>query len=159
METKVHNFSHLNQTSQKKALSIANQRVPVSENEHYIPEPYKKVARGMEEQFANFMLEEMNKTTGDSSTDSASQYYKGLMTAERAKIMSESDQGLGLKKVILEQIYPKRLRNKIAFENFVARDKAQQAMLKKNSIEMYKKADRTQQLDQLSNSIDHREGN
>ena len=156
LETKVNTFSHLmNPNSKKQALPVKDKNIQVSDNEQYIPEPYKKVARGMEEQFANFMLEEMNKTTGNKDNDSASQFYKGLMTSERAKTMSESTHGLGLKKVILDQIYPQRLRNKIAHDNFMARENAQH---KQSKIEMYRNTDRALQLDEISKATGPEEG-
>lgn len=158
MENRIHGFSHLNKGAQKKkAVPVQNQRIQKPSNEQFIPDPYKKVAKGMEEQFANFMLEEMNKTTNEAEgQDSASQYYKSLMTGERAKAMAESSQGgLGLQKIILDQIYPQRLRNKIAYDNFNARENAQ---MNRNRIEMYRASERTNELDALSKAVKHDEG-
>lgn len=86
-------------------------------DEKYIPDPYKKVATGMEKQFAEFMIQQMRKTTGEEKGSSAQDYYKGMMDSERAKAMSSGD-GIGLKKMILDQIYPKRLRNKLAYQAY-----------------------------------------
>lgn len=74
----------------------------------------KKVAQGTEEGFAKFMLDQMKKSIGSSSPDSTGmRVYKDLLTAEQAKIMTSKDGGLGLQKVILDQIIPKHLRMKI----------------------------------------------
>ena len=37
-------------------------RNKVSDSSKYIPKPYKDVAKGMEEQFARYMIEQMKKT-------------------------------------------------------------------------------------------------
>ncbi|MCO4753888.1 MAG: rod-binding protein [Bacteriovoracaceae bacterium] len=76
-----------------------------------VPKEYMDVAQGMETQFINHMLNEMRKTVKSSEPDSsASKYYKGLVDHERAKIMATTDNGIGLKDVILDQIYPKHMR-------------------------------------------------
>ena len=69
--------------------------------------PIGKVARGMEQQFVEFMINEMEKTSGKKENSMAGNYYKSLMNTERAKTMTEVDGGMGLQEMILEQIYPK----------------------------------------------------
>lgn len=82
-------------------------------NNRYIPKPYKDVAKGMEAQFAEYMISQMNKAVGKNTPESsASKYYKSLLDLERAKLMTEQGKGLGIQEMILNQIYPKRLRNK-----------------------------------------------
>ncbi|MBC74869.1 MAG: hypothetical protein CME64_02525 [Halobacteriovoraceae bacterium] len=76
-----------------------------------IPKEYMDVAQGMETQFINHMLNEMRKSVKSTEPDSsATKYYKSLMDHERAKIMAETENGIGLKDVILDQIYPKHMR-------------------------------------------------
>ena len=85
----------------------------------FIPEPYKKVAKDYETQFAQFMLEKMNQTaTGEKEVSSAENYYRSLQTEERAKILTNNRGGLGIQDLILDQIYPKRLRNEMAYKYY-----------------------------------------
>ena len=84
----------------------------------YIPKPYKDVAGGMEKQFAEFMINQMNKTTGEQSSDDGMDYYKSLLTEERAKTLTQSGGGLGLQKLILDQIYPQKFRNEHAYHQY-----------------------------------------
>ena len=72
-------------------------------------DPYRKVAKKMEENFLNFLIEKMRQAaplTEDKSTSMS--YYKGLLDQQRAKIMAESNGGLGIQDVILRQIAPER---------------------------------------------------
>lgn len=76
-----------------------------------VPKEYTAVAEGMETQFTNHLLNEMGKTIHSETPESgATKYYKSLMNYERAKIMAKSDNGLGLKNVILEQIVPHHMK-------------------------------------------------
>lgn len=78
----------------------------------------------MEAQFAEFMIEQMNKTVpGHAGKSSAMNIYKQLQNSQRAKVMSETGGGLGVQKVILDQVYPKRFRNKIMYENYLKQTK------------------------------------
>lgn len=86
----------------------------------YIPKQFKEVAESMESQFAETMLKQMNQTIDETpGEDSGMDYYKSLQTSERAKMMSKQN-NLGLQNVILDQIYPKRLRNEIALKQYEA---------------------------------------
>lgn len=91
-------------------------------NYHLIPKAYKKVAGDLEGQFAELMLEQMDKTIDRSDElSTANNYYSSLQRSEHAKAMSSSDKGTGIKQMILDQIYPSRLRteqNLAAYENF-----------------------------------------
>ena len=82
------------------------------EREH-IPDAYKKVARGMEQQFVEFMINEMEKTSGKKDHSMAGNYYKSLLNTHRAELMSQVNGGMGLQEMILDQIYPKKLRKKL----------------------------------------------
>ena len=84
----------------------------------YVPKEYRDVARGMEQQFIEYMIGQMEKTTGNSDSSISNNYYKSLLNTERAKIISDHNSGLGLQEVILEQIYPKKFRNKEAFNYY-----------------------------------------
>ena len=76
-----------------------------------VPKQYMEIAEGMETQFINHMLGEMRKTVHTEKPDSnASKYYKSLMDYERSKIMAATDNGVGLKDVILDQIVPQHLK-------------------------------------------------
>ena len=91
----------------------------------YIPREYRKVAQGLEEQFARFMIDEMEKTTGRNDKTTAGNYYQSLLNSHRAKIMSETNGGLGLQDMILDQIYPAKFRNKEAYELYLKNAKEQ----------------------------------
>lgn len=86
----------------------------------YIPKQFQEVAESMESQFAEAMLKQMNQTVGEESGDDMGmEFYKSLQTSERAKMMSKQN-NLGLQTIILDQIYPKRLRNEMALKQYEA---------------------------------------
>jgi Rod binding domain-containing protein len=146
----------MQQSKKSKGFDISDRNKQITNNSQYVPDPYKKVAASMEKQFANFMLNEMNKTTGEEfGKDTGSDYYKSLLTSERSKAVSENGDGLGLKKMILDQIYPQRLRSKIAYDSFNDRESSQ---FKKNKIEMHHKQQRFSELNQLSSSVQTEKG-
>lgn len=93
----------INPANQQRGLK------PVSREE--MLKPYVEVAEGMETQFTNHMIEQMRRTIPrDHELSSAESYYESLMDNERAKNMAQSDTGLGLKRVILDQIVPAHLK-------------------------------------------------
>ena len=109
--TEINNaYLNLVKSSNKRALS--------QDDVKYIPRPYRDVASGMEKQFAEFMINQMKKTTGESETGTGMDYYKSLLTTERAKSMTENGGGLGLQKLILDQVYPKKFRNAQAYAQY-----------------------------------------
>ena len=72
-------------------------------------DPYLKVAKSMESEFIKLMLENMQNTVIKDKKDSGEEsYYRSLLTRERANLMAENGDGVGLKNLILEQIYPKK---------------------------------------------------
>jgi len=89
------------------------------DDRRFIPKPYLETAQNIEQQFAEYMLNEMNKSIAKSESDSApgADYYEALKTTEQAKIMASQNQ-LGLQNVILDQIYPKRMRNEMALRQY-----------------------------------------
>lgn len=100
----------------------------------YIPKQYQNVAESMEAQFAKEMIEQMNQTVDEApGEDSGMDYYKSLQTQERAKMMAKQN-NLGLQNLILDQIYPKRLRNEMALKQYEA-----QADLIHHNLPSYKK--------------------
>lgn len=86
----------------------------------YVPKKYKEFARGMEKQFAQFMVEQMNKTSGAKEGGTGEQYYKSLLVSERSDMLTKKDGGLGLQKLILNQIYPNHKRNKFVHQQYQA---------------------------------------
>lgn len=93
------------------------------DDKKYIPKQYQEVAESMEQQFAEFMLKQMNKAVEENEPDGEGaggmDYYKSLQTTERAKMMAKQN-NLGLQNVILDQIYPKRMRNEMALKQYEA---------------------------------------
>ena len=76
--------------------------------------PYEEIAEGMESNFTSHLLAEMRKTVPKETPDSsATDYYNSLLDYERAQLMARSDTGLGVKKVVLEQIVPHHLKHYI----------------------------------------------
>lgn len=74
--------------------------------------PFEDIAEGMEANFTSHMLAEMRKTIPKESPDSsAMEYYNSLLDYERAQLMAKSDSGLGIKKVILDQIVPQNMKH------------------------------------------------
>ncbi len=105
----------------------------------YIPKQYKEVAENMEAQFAEEMIKQMNQTVDETSgEDSGMDYYKSIQTSDRAKMMA-SQNNLGLQNVILDQIYPKRLRNEVSLKQY----EAQANLIHQNlpSYKLHKKTD------------------
>ena len=77
-----------------------------------IPQPYLDVAQGMEKQFLEFMISQMkNSVNRAEEPDSAMNYYESLLTEEQAQQITSQNGGLGLQKLILDQVYPEYLRN------------------------------------------------
>ena len=104
-------------------------------DEQYIPDEYKKFAHGMEKQFVEFMIDQMKKTVpGQEKDDSATKYYKSLMNSERAEVMSSKNGGMGVKTMILDQIYPKNKRSKFAYNQYLKMKNDQQKTLGRNEI-------------------------
>ncbi|MDP7321800.1 MAG: rod-binding protein [Bacteriovoracaceae bacterium] len=72
-----------------------------------VPKPYLKVAEGLEAQFTNHLLNQMRKTVHPIEPESqAEKIYKSMLDSERSELMSKTDTGLGIKDLVLEQIYP-----------------------------------------------------
>jgi len=74
--------------------------------------PFEEIAEGMEASFTSHMLSEMRKTVPKETPDSSSmEYYNSLLDYERSQLMAKSDTGLGVKKIILDQIVPNHLKH------------------------------------------------
>ncbi len=85
----------------------------------YIPKKYKEFAQGMEQQFAKYMVQQMNKNSGQSQEmNTANSYYKDLLTNEHTKALTETNNGLGIQDLILDDVYPKKFRNEAAFNAY-----------------------------------------
>jgi len=102
-------------TTANQAKELNNKTV---DDRKFIPKQFQEVAESMESQFAEAMLKQMNQTINETSDeDSGMDFYKSLQTSERAKMMSKQN-NLGLQNVILDQIYPKRLRNELGLKQY-----------------------------------------
>lgn len=94
--------------------------------------PYEEIAEGMETSFTSHMLAEMRKTVPKEGPDTpAMDYYNSLLDSERAQLMAKSDSGLGIKKVILDQIVPQHMKHYL--KN--AHPEVRQGMTKENTNE------------------------
>jgi Rod binding domain-containing protein len=75
-----------------------------------VPDEYKKIAEGMESQFAKLMIDQMRKSIQKSDKESSAEnFYRSVMDSKYADLMTKGE-GLGLQKVILDQIYPRHKR-------------------------------------------------
>ncbi len=103
----------------ENAKNIQNTGITKIDDRKFIPKEFVKVAQGLEQQFAEMMINEMNKTSGDEGAEDGigMDYYKSLQNTERAKTLTEQNQ-LGLQDLILDQIYPKRMRNEMALQQY-----------------------------------------
>lgn len=111
-------------TPQAQALATAQRTNPTK--------PYQDVAEGMETSFTSHMLAEMRKTIPKESPDSsATEYYNSLLDYERAQTMAKSDSGLGIKKIILDQIVPQHMKHYLK----TAQPEVRQGMTKENTNE------------------------
>lgn len=92
-----------------------NSHSPISTQTKNSPiKPYEEVAEGMETNFTSHLLAEMRKTVPKESPDSsATEYYNSLMDFERAQLMAKSETGLGVKKMVLDQIVPNHMKHYI----------------------------------------------
>lgn len=96
--------------------SISNQQ-----NSQERPDPirkkYEEVAEGFEAQFIDHLFTEMEKSVDrQDPMGQAEGIYSSFLNFERAQIASKQN-GLGLKKLILDQIYPQHLTKKIIANN------------------------------------------
>ena len=106
--------------TQVKQRAVENS--PKIDDRQYIPKQYKEVAAGMEQQFAEMMLDQMSRTVDEAEPEQGGMgmdYYKSLQKTERAKAMTAQN-SLGLQDMILDQIYPKRMRNEMALKQYEA---------------------------------------
>jgi Rod binding domain-containing protein len=104
----------------RKSISLGqDKRI---DDRQFIPSKYKEVAANMEQQFAEMMIDQMNKTVDENDPDAGGagmDYYKSIQKNERAKSLTQQN-NLGLQDMILDQIYPKRMRNEMALKQYEA---------------------------------------
>ncbi|MBC7540604.1 MAG: rod-binding protein [Bacteriovorax sp.] len=136
-------------TQQAKSLEYKS-----IDDRKYIPKQYQEVAEAMETQFAETMVKQMNQTVDETpGEDSGMDYYKSLQTTERAKMMAKQN-NLGLQNVILDQIYPKRMRNDMALKQYEA-----QANLIHHNLPSYKLEKKTDIIEMGKNDSTSVSGN
>ena len=143
MSLPINNINHgiTTKTQQPKSLDYK-----AIDDRKYIPKQYQEVAESMETQFAEAMVKQMNETIDEApGEDSGMDFYKSLQTTERAKMMAKQN-NLGLQNVILDQIYPKRMRNEIALKQYEA-----QADLIHHNLPSYKLAKKTDTIEMGKN--------
>lgn len=93
----------------------------------YIPKDYIEVAKSQEANFLKIMFEEMHNTVDKSEPmSSAEDIYQSMLTDERAQMMASHPDGVGIKKLILDQIYPQKYRTQEglqAYDTMMQRNK------------------------------------
>lgn len=109
-------------TNKNQRQIDVNQR-QIEDDTRFIPQQFKDVAASMEQQFVEIMLDQMGKTINENeeSANPGMDFYKSIQKSERAKIMTAQN-NLGLQNMVLEQIYPKRLRNEMALKHYEAQN-------------------------------------
>lgn len=100
---------------------IPIERIKRDNGQSHIPKPYLDIAENLETQFSDMMFKAMEKTVGKDEGSTAEEYYNSLLNEQRSK-MASNDEGMGIKKIILDQIYPQKFRTK---ENLDAYQKSQ----------------------------------
>ena len=104
-------------------MKIDPNKMPNAHQERKIPQVYDDVATGMETQFIHQMITEMKKSVPrEEKLSSSQEFYENLHNYEVASEIAKSPHGIGIKEMILKQIYP---------EAFV--DLKKQFMVNKNS--------------------------
>lgn len=97
-----------------KTNTINNLPIQKKINLEKVPKPYREVAEGMETQFINHMLGEMRKSIQKTTPDSSSEaYYNSLLDYERSQMMAKNADGIGIKEVVLRDLMPKHLLDRV----------------------------------------------
>jgi Rod binding domain-containing protein len=79
-----------------------------------IPKAYKNVAKAMESQFLNFLIKKMRDAVPKNEKSGAAEnFYNSMLDDQYAKSISEQNDGKGIQKLILDQIYPQHLRKSV----------------------------------------------
>lgn len=122
-------------------------------NRHFIPDEMKKVAESYEKQFAQFLLKEFHKSIPKSQDEStAGNIYESWMINEQSDAISKNDKGIGIKDLILEEIYPRKYRNEQAYEGYLqsranrvlqAKNAYKQAKMKETGFDQVEMSERT----------------
>ncbi len=117
------------------SLELRKKLIQDQDESKFIPEPYKKVAEGLEQQFNDYMLKELDSTSAyeqeEGNSSPGMNYYKSILNSERASAISKQGKyGIGIQEIILDQIYPKKMRNEIAFNHYQKQQEAFQLQRK-----------------------------
>ncbi|MEK6624029.1 MAG: hypothetical protein AABY86_03615 [Bdellovibrionota bacterium] len=87
----------------------------------YVPKDYVAVAEAQEASFLKLMFDEMNHSIEHAEEpSSAESIYQSLLTDEQAQALASHPDGVGIKNLILDQIYPQKFRSKEAYEAYQA---------------------------------------
>lgn len=109
---------HRPQIQNRNAMKKASQPIRSEDSANYIPEEIKGAAQGLEAQFNELMVREMTKNLNAGVQGTAGNFYKGMLTSERAKALVKEDSQI--QKLILDEIYPKHMRNSQNYQNYLA---------------------------------------
>ncbi|OFZ14140.1 MAG: hypothetical protein A2X86_04625 [Bdellovibrionales bacterium GWA2_49_15] len=90
----------------------------------YVPKDYVEVAEAQEASFLKLMFDEMkNSIEHAEEPSSAEGIYQSLLTDEQAQSLASHPDGVGIKNLILDQIYPQKFRSKEGYEAYQAMTK------------------------------------
>ena len=101
----------------------------------FIPKQHKEFAVNLEAQFAKLMFNEMQKTVHSSApSNTANDFYNSQLLNERSQTMAAKG-GSKLQNMLLDEIYPKKFRNKANFDLYMQ----SQNKFNKHKIDMHDK--------------------
>lgn len=110
-----------------KNIGNQPQQLTTGKTREYIPREIEEVAEGMEAQFVDFLFNQMNKSVvRETPENTAESFYKSLLTNERAQMAAKQEGTLGIKKAILDQIYPSHQRKPFFAKNDINNIKGEQ---------------------------------
>lgn len=88
-------------------VNSQTQKLSTQERQKLMLSKLQEVAQGMEEQFANLLIQEMRKSIDKTEEgSSAMKIYESMLDQEYSRILAEQGQ-LGLSDVIVKQLAPK----------------------------------------------------
>jgi len=117
---------------QSARAKVSNSTSNPVDTRKYIPKEVSDFAASMESQFSELMLKEMQKTSQSSTSNSAEEFYNGMLLQERAKSMTEQS-NRGLKDLILDEVYPQYKRTAANFEIY----ENQKQQFNKQKVQMH----------------------
>lgn len=119
----------------QESVQMNQKSVDTYDKYKHVPKQVMEVAQGMEEQFTNHLLSEIQKSSGR-ELGSAEKIYQGMLDRERSQLIAASDTGLGVKDVIIEDLM-RKISPHTTRLNYQQSDN--KVKMHRENVEMYKK--------------------